>query len=258
MDVNTPVTNPILVNAIEAIKNEITPETQDKYFKAVIDAQFLSPVTIEPPPPAGKDGKTTLTKDTKISFFGFTDMNGDEYLPVYTDWVALKQWRDIPDEQTVITSYKDISGMVLNNPQSKGFVINPYSHNVPVRRNIIEHINAGPHSQWTVKEDTKVYLGTPANDPIALKSTIFKYLKKQNNVKSAYLALMENDKEFSFLIVVDFVGDRNTTFQGIASVAVPQLKQGELMDMVPADSDIGKQVMRDFQPFYKRKVFGIF
>ena len=185
-------------------------------------------------------------------------MNGDEYLPVYTDWVALKQWRDIPDEQTVITSYKDISGMVLSNPQSKGFVINPYSHNVPVRRNIIEHINAWPHNQWTVGEDTKVYLGTPAIDPVALKSAISKHLKKQNNVKNAYLALMEKDKEFSFLIVVDFVGDRNTTFQGIASVAVPQLKQGELIDMVPADSDIGKQVAHDFQPFYKRKVFGIF
>ena len=258
MDANIPVVNPILVNAIEAIKNEITPETQDAYFKAVKDARFLSPVTIEPPPPAGKDGKTTLIKDTKISFFGFTDVNGDEYLPVYTDWVALKQWRDIPDEQTIITSYKDISSMVLSNPQSKGFVINPYSHNVAVLRNIIEHINAGPLSQWTVKEETKVYLGTPANDPVAIKSAVSKYLKKQKNVKSAYLALMEKDKEFSFLIVVDFVGDRNTTFQGIASAAVPQLKQGELIDMVPADSDIGEQVMHDFQPFYKRKVFGIF
>lgn len=258
MDVNTPVTNPILVHAIKEIKNEITPKTQDEYFKAVMDARFLSPVTIDPPLPAGKDGKTTLTEDTKINFFGYTDGNGDEYLPVYTDWVALKKWRDIPDEQTVITSYKDISGMVLSNSQSKGFVINPYSHHIPVRRNMIEHINARPHNQWTVKKGAKVHLGTPANDPVSLKSAISKHLKKQKNVKSAYLALMEKDKEFSFLIVVDFVGDRNTTFQGIASAAVPQLKKEERIDMVPAGSDIGKQVMHDFQPFYKRKMFRMF
>lgn len=258
MDVNTPVTNPILIDAIKAIKNEITSKTQDEYFKAIREAKFLSPVTINPLPQSSIDGKTTLTQDTKISFFSFKDENNHEYYPVYTDWVALKQWRDIPDEQTVITTYKDISSIVLSNPQSMGFVINPYSDNIPVRRDIIEHIDAVPHSQWTVEKETKVHIGTPSNDPVVLKSTISKHLKKQRNVKRAYLVLMENDKELSFLIVVDFIGDQDSTFNGIASVSVPQLKNGELIDMVSAESDIGKQVIHNFKPFYKRKKLGLF
>ena len=259
ININVPIANPELVAAIEALQKEINSDTQDAYFKAIKSARFLSPVTIEPKPEQGDaEGKTTLKVDTKISFVGFADESGDNYLPVYTDWPALKQWRDVADEQTLITSYDDISGMVMDDPNGVGFVINPYSHNIPVRRDIIEHINAGPVNQWTTDKGATVYIGVPANDPVAMKEAVAKHLKSQKNVKGAWLVLMEKDKEFSFLIVVDFAGDRQATFNGIASVAVPKLRQGELIDMVPADSDIGQQAIQGYPPFYKRKTFGIF
>ena|GEM_PF-5238042 len=52
-------------------------------------------------------------------------------------------------------------------------------------------------------------------------------------VNRAYLVLMQKDGEFSFLIVVDFTRDRKETFDGIAAVAVPLLKKGECLDMLP-------------------------
>ena len=259
LDINMPITNPELVTAIEAIQKEINTCTQDAYYKALKNARFLSPVTIEPrPEPGDAEGKTTLKADTKISFFSFTDASGDNYLPVYTDWPALKQWRNVPDEQTLITSYDDISGMVLKNSKIMGFVINPYSHNMPVRRDVIDHVNAGPLTQWTVDENTTVHIGIPADDPVAIKEAVVKHLKSQKNVKGAWLVLMEKGGELSFLMVIDFVGDRHATFNGIAAVAVPKLRQGELIDIVPADSNIGQQVIRDYPPFYKRKSFGLF
>jgi len=258
INVNTPVTNPALVAAIEAAQKEVTSDTQNAYFKALKNARFLSPVTIEPrPEPGGTEGKTTLKAGSQIGFIGLTDANGDYYLPVYTDWPALKQWRDIADEQTLITSYDDISGMILRDPNSVGFIVNPYSHNIPVRRNVIDHINAGPVTQWATDDDTTVHIGAPANDPIAVKQAVSKHLKSQKNVKGAWLVLMEKGGEFSFLIVVDFVGDRQATLNGIASVAAPKLRQGELIDMVPADSDIGQKVMRAYPPFYKRRAFSL-
>lgn len=258
-NINMPVNNPELIATIEAIQKETNAETQDAFFKALKNARFLSPVAIEPRPESGDtEGKTILKVDTKISFVSLTDSNGDNYLPVYTDWTALKQWRDNPDEQTLITSYDDISGMILNDPNGAGFVVNPYSHNIPVRRDIINHINAGPVKQWTIDNNTTVHIGVPSNDPVTIKESITKYLKSQKNIKAAWLALMQKEGEFSFLIVVDFCGDRQSIFNGIASVAVPKLREGELIDMVPANSDIGQQVVRDFPPFYKRKMFGLF
>lgn len=251
-DINEPVTNPTLINAIEAIQKEVNQSTRDDFLNAVKEAKFLSPVSMDPPPPPGDDGKTTLQADTKISFISLTDANGDSYLPVYTDWPALKQWRDIPDEKTLILSYEDVKEMIVNNAGSSGFVINPFSQNVPVSKNIMEALDAGPVRPWTVKKDTQVRIGQPANDPIAIKEAISAYLKDVEDVRSAYLVLMEKEEELSFLIVVDFAGDRQTIFSGIASVAVPLLREGELIDMVPADSDLGRSVVRDFLPFYEQ------
>ena len=258
-DINAPVTNPELVLAIEAIQKEVNTDTQNAYFNAIKGARFLSPVTIDPRPASGDaGGKTTLEVDTKISFIGFAEANGTHYLPVYTDWPALKQWRDVPDEQTIITSYEDLRTLIVNDPNTAGFVMNPFTHNIPVRRDVMECLDAGPVTQWTVKEETNVTIGLPANDPIAMKKAIAKHLKSQKKVNGAWLVLMEKGGEFSFLLAVDFIGDRTATFNGIASVAVPNLRQGELLDIIEADSDLGRQITQKYRAFYKRKTFGIF
>ena len=251
-DVNQPVENPILVKAIEAFQEEANHETQHDFLKAVKEATFLLSVEFDPPVPPGENGETTLEADTKIKFIGITDMAGDNYLPVYTDWAALKQWRDNPDEQTMLFSYDDINSMIFNDPQSSGFVINPYGLNVPVRKNIMQILNAGPVNQWTAEKGMQVRIGQPSEDPVEIKEAICEYLKDKANVKSAYLALMENEGELSYLIVVDYTGDRQETFTGIASVAVPLLREGELIDMAPVDSDLGESVVRGFPPFYER------
>ena len=172
---------------------------------------------------------------------------------MYTDWPALKQWRNIPNEQTLITSYDDISHMVLKEQKTAGFVINPYSHNIPVRRDLILYLNALIATKWTTDVETTIHLDLPSNEPVALKEAVTEYLKTQKNVTGIWLVLMEKSGEFSFLIVIDFVGDRDATFNGIASAAVPKLREGELIDIVPSDSDLGQKVISDYPPFYKRE-----
>ena len=252
-DINQPVTNPELIAAIDAVRIMFSSDTENALVNALKDARFLCPVTISPLPESDGSGTTTLKVDTTISFFGLTDANGDNFLPVYTDWPALKLWRDIPDEQTLVVTYDDISGMVINDQKTSGFVINPYSHNFQVSRDTIERINAGPFTQLQMKAGTQVMIGLPANDPVELKDAISAYLKTQVNVKSACLVLMNKGGEQSFVIVVDYVGDRRATFNGIASVAVPKLRKGELLDMVPANEDFGQSIMRDHPPFYQRR-----
>jgi len=251
-DINQPVTNPELVAAIDAIRVTFSQVTEEALVKALKDARYLCPVDISPRPESDGSGTITLKTETTISFFGLTDANGNNFLPVCTDWSALKLWRDIPDEQTVVLTYEDVSGMVMRDPKLCGFVINPQSHVLPILRDVIERINAAPLTQWTVKEDTQVFIGEPANDPIELKDTVSNYLKTQAHIKGAWLVLMNKDGVQSFVIVVDFVGDRQTTFGGIASVAVPKLREGELLDMVPADTDFAQSIIRDYTPFYLR------
>ncbi|MCL2118720.1 MAG: enhanced serine sensitivity protein SseB [Planctomycetaceae bacterium] len=257
-DINQPVTNPELIAAIDAMRTTSSHDTEDAVVNALKNARYLCPVTISPQPESDGSGVSVFKTGTTIVFFGLTDANGNNFLPVYTDWSALRLWRNIPDEQTLVLTYEDISGKVMEDLSFCGFVINPYSHNFQILNDTIERINAGPHSEWTVKKDTQVFIDLPAHDPVALKDAVSKFLKTQKNVKSAWLVLMHRDSEQSFVIVVDFVGDRQATFGGIASVATPNLQKGELFDLVPADSDFGQSITRDYPPFYKRKMFGLF
>ena len=252
-DINTPVTNPELVAAIEAVREQTNADTQNAYFTALKNARFLSPVTIDPrPEPSDEDGATTLKADTTINFLCIADANGDNYLPVFTDWPALKQWRDIPDEQTLITTFNDIRTVVSQDADIAGFVLNPFSHNIPIRQDMIDRINAGLPNHWTVDKDTTVLIGLPADDPVALKDAVIEHLASQKNVRAAWLVLMEKDGERSFVIVVNCTGGSHATFNGIASVAVPKLRDGEILDMVTADSAIGQQVVHDYPAFYER------
>jgi len=257
VNVNTPVTNPELVAAIEAVRANCNAETKATIVNCLTEAHFLSPVSITPPLEPSIDGKSTLRKDTAIGFFALSSANG-EFLPAFTDWEELRKWRNDPNEQTLITTYDDLCALIEKGSNYAGFSINPYGHNFLVTREMIQQLNRPTPNPWTVEKETEVLIGTPANYPRELTNAVSKYLKTQKNVKSAHLVLMNNGGESSFLIVVDFIGDLEATFSGIAAVVVPYLKKGELLDMIPLEPGMGETVAKDYPPFYKRKAFGLF
>jgi len=258
VDVNKPVTNPELIAAIDAVRANPSSETQNAVIDNLKRAHYLSPVNITPAPEPNTDGIITLTKDTIISFLGLDSADGT-FLPVFTDWDELRKWRNDSNEQTLINTYEDICTIVGDGAKYAGFSVNPYSsRNLLITQEMIRQFNAPVANSWTVKEETKIQIGVPANYPRELTDAVSKYLKTQRNVKSAHLVLMHNAGESSFLIVVDFVGDRKTTFSGIANIAVPHLKKGELIDMIPLEPGLGETVAKEHPPFYKRKAFGLF
>jgi hypothetical protein len=67
---------------------------------------------------------------------------------------------------------------------------------------------------------------------------------------------MIKDNEKSFLIIVDFEGNKEEIFKGIADAATPYLN-GMFIDMAGIDK-WSKDVVKDIEPFYKKKLFGLF
>ena len=99
-------------------------------------------------------------------------------------------------------------------------------------------------------------LGEPKEQPRELLEAVKRHLKATREVKKAYFMLMIRDNEQSFLIVVDFCGDREKVFGGIAAAATPHLKQGQFIDMVPAGDRFGQNAIAEKKPFYTRSLFG--
>ncbi|MNP46492.1 hypothetical protein D3C76_1404920 [compost metagenome] len=80
------------------------------------------------------------------------------------------------------------------------------------------------------------------------------YMKTQKGIKQAYLRLMAKDNEPSYLLIVDFEGNKDEILQGIAEAASPYLN-GMPLDIVSMDGWANE--VKELEPFYKKKRFGL-
>jgi len=63
---------------------------------------------------------------------------------------------------------------------------------------------------------------------------------------------MVKENEKSYLLIVDFKGDRNSVFSAIANAAIPHIHNGMPVDMVPFTDKFGRDAATG-EPFYRRK-----
>jgi hypothetical protein len=266
IDVNKPITNPDLVAVIKEMKERNTKESQDKVINEVMKAHFISPVNISPVPASSSDrGEVVLKEETTISFSIIENTANQQFFLAFTDWEELGKWNKCENQQTLIITFDDLTSMVLDEKgNSDGFVINPHAQNIVFDKAMIsilkdekERRAKGGVVEQVVEKDTTVQLGQPRIYPKEMVDAISSYLKKQKSVQAAYLQLMIKEGEQSYLIIVDFVGDRRKIFDGIGSVAIRYLN-GMFIDLIPYDSDFGRKASNNIKPFYIKKKFGLF
>jgi len=266
VDVNTPVTNPSLVSAILMVHESNTAEHWNKVIDEMLGAHFLCPVLIDPvPATSSDDGQTVLNEGTKMRFPMIENAEHQNYFLCFSDWDELWRWNPAENQQTLILTYDDLASMVLREESSaEGLVVNPMGAAFSMDRSLIERVHIenerrrnGGYVEITVSKETSVTLGQPKVVPTDMMQAVSGFLKTQKCVKAAYLQLMEKEGEQSYLLIVDFTGDKRPVFDGIGKAAVPHLK-GMFIDIVPLDSDFGRSATEKIEPFYAKKKFGWF
>ncbi len=157
-----------------------------------------------------------------------------------------------PKEPTItIIWYKS---MVLTSGNVEGFVINSFNQRLMITPEIMEYFDRR-NSEMLIKEDTKITLGQPADYPHEMIGALSDYFKKNKDIKSAYkfLAHIEGEQKSNLLFIIDFTGDKEALFPKIGTIAQDFLGKDEYIDIVPLDSDFGKNAVKNSKPFYKRK-----
>lgn len=264
---NKPVENPALVAAIADLQKNNTPAARARVVEELRQAHFLSPVKITPKPAANEAGQSFIEKGTTVELDLLVRDDNQTFLPVFTDWPELKKWRVRGDEQTLISTYDDLNGMIMRDQKYAGFIINVASSQMCIDRTLMAEINGsvvsrtdfGPHA---VEQDTPVRIGIPnhADLPRELLIALVKDFKMQPHIKTAWLVLIE--RKGSFLLVVNFTGDEASTFKRILQIGTPHLKQNELLRAIKFDpqdkENLSAYVARACEPFYKRKLWGSF
>lgn len=259
-DINIPVTNPELVHAIEAFRATPTPETEQAMVEALRPALFLVPFEGDlGPRQETADGKTVLLQGATINFPLLSDPQGQPLNIAFTDWEELYRWRSEPNQKTLVSPFTDLASLALNeNSRSIGVMINP-SGNAPlfINRDRLARLTGHVNPVQTDKEE-EVLTGEPAEYPLALAQAIADTAKYMREIKRVWLALMQRQHEpsQSFLVVVEFEGDRRLLFDRIGKAAVPHLPDGKSLDMVPANTPFGQSVIANRKPFFRRGWLG--
>ena len=275
--INIPVTNPDLQHAMIRFfqllysksnyegKEQTLRGLENHMLDEVIRGKYLIPMQLkqeEPSIPSG-EGIVNLKKDTIMQFASVAGEDDTIWLPTFTDWTEFEKVYDKNVLSGNVVTYDDL---VTLSEKMEGIVINCKGISLRINeknKKMIEEYKkeknnpkAASVNEYIVKKDTKVMLGEPKEYPSKMIEAIKEYMKKQKSIKKSYLRLMIKDNEKSYLIVVDFDGKKEELFKGIADIAIPYL-DGMFIDMMGMD-DWAKDAVKDIDPFYKKKVFGLF
>lgn len=145
MEYNKSVSNPMLMGAIELMKAENTPEHRKMVSEQILNAHFLSPAAVDPIPEPNDKGERIIGPEHHVRIPVLMSSGGKPFFMAFTDMTELKKWKDEEEQQTLSMSFADYAGMLFRkdgqgNPSPVvGFVINPFSENIIVPKEMVEH-----------------------------------------------------------------------------------------------------------------------
>ncbi|MGC6768474.1 enhanced serine sensitivity protein SseB [Enterococcus sp. LJL51] len=252
------VENPQLLARWENYLADTTDEHLNQFYEEVCTrAVFL--LLAAPLDTKLANGTNVLKEKTSIVFPLLENANNEHYYPAFTDWKAVSHWKQAPSNNAFVFSFDDLASMIIGNPTITGLSINPFNENIVLSKQLIQHLKMRKdiletgHSEIKVTEDTAVQLGQPEPYPTELVRQLDNFFNKQTTVNRAWIQLMKKEAETSYLLIVDFEGDKNKLFPVIAEITTPYLN-GLYIDMIPYTSEEGfvKNATLNLAPFYSR------
>ena len=252
IDTTQPVTNPVLLQALSELHQNNTPENQNRVLdEIVMRAHFLAPIELAP----AKEGECEDVVQFQLIF----SQDGRTFLPAFTDWAELRKLCGPKDQKTVILTFDDYASMLAGDSRAAGFVVNPLGTPLTLDRDFVSFLakqkqeKAG-YSRQTISKNTKVLLSTPQDYPQELVDALRLAVAPVKEVDKLFLRLMTRPGQgaSSYLIIVKHSGNQDIVFKTIADAARPHLNN-LYVDMVPYESDFGRDAAKDIDPFFCRK-----
>ena len=196
-----------------------------------------------------ENDKIVLGEGTSIALLSIDNEQGEHFLMAFTDWAELKKWKQNHNQQTLVLSYEDYQGIIIkNNSAYQGMVINPFGENIVLDRQMLNNTRTNEH---IIQKGESVMIGIPNEYPEDMVNKLKEYFVKMQNVEKAYLLWMVRGKESSYLLVLDSQTSPQQLFPQIGYICQPFLK-GKLLDMVLANSGLGKGAIEGRTPFFTR------
>lgn len=253
------IQNPDLILAYHLVQYNAAPERQAEFMQEVIKARFIAPAVIEPAPKVLEDGTAEIPEDATIRFPEVQNSEGLKFFPAFTDWKSMENWELKEGQQVIATTFEDYAAIVLRDPQTGGFVINPFGENIRIGRDAIRKLKDQQMSY--LKRKILEAQKNAAKPPISLSFhqiekcpepllEAARDFLKGYKVKAAYIqGVMQGDKR-GCVFVIDHEDDEKAIFTGLAQLARPYMS-GMYLYAASLATDLGKKASEGIEPFYQ-------
>lgn len=140
-DVDRPAENPRLKGLLRFAAGNPSEEIMNLVYEEIaMNACFLSAVMLSEEPETNEDGTAKFKEGSVMQLPQLTAPNGAKFQPAFTDWQELEKWEDMKKPKTLLLTFDDYAALVLKNPEIQGVVINPFSENMMMERELLEHL----------------------------------------------------------------------------------------------------------------------
>ncbi len=253
-----PITNPLLVKAMEEMKKERTTQNEFAFVNALKPARFLVPANIRTvqQAAANDDGTVELKEQPQISFILFNNAEGNKYFPLFTDMAEYQKWDKHAETKLAAISFQDLCHILQrdNKAEAMGAVVNPFSHNVLIPSDTLFRVN----NTEAMAPGTKIQIGTLKEEPTPLLDALRAHLETQDVIKKAYLRVMKRDdkEKPNFLLVLEHDPSMSDVeikpvYDAIAEAAKPQMRGVELA-IVGSHTNFGTAALKEAVPFFEK------
>lgn len=136
------ITNLELVDAINEMRKNFNPETQNNVLNLVLRSTFLVPCVVSKDTQLIADENNHVHFDEKpqLKFLMVTHKEKGTFFPVFTDSQELSKFKSEENYQGFAMKFPDLAMLTEQTPSVNGFVINPMGQNLPITKALLAKI----------------------------------------------------------------------------------------------------------------------
>lgn len=186
-----------------------------------------------------------IRSENQVNIIYITDNIGKKYIPAYTDWENFKCNGSEMKNQAIVFGMKDYCKIIQSDSSIYGIAINPYSHNLIVKRE-----NVIWYQKENIGQGERIAVGIPKDYPNDMVEELKTFFSKKGTISKAYLLWMVRNSEASYLLILD-TEEKDTSLISEVSIKCQSFLGEKALDILVLESSFSKEAIENQKPFYE-------
>lgn len=139
VDLNKPVENPALVQALERVAGDDSDDAKDALVRELQRANYLAAIIADEMKTTSPEPGMTTIKAGSVIKFVTCEKDGQHFLPLFSDWAAIRAYTD-QNVSTLVLPASEAWSFALDDDAYQGIVINPAHNALPLELPMVRYL----------------------------------------------------------------------------------------------------------------------